>query len=88
VPVNSPQGQIVQCSKKLQKTQELHLRLYRLHDKFMTVQLEKDLSMACLEGLPGESFFSIKENVAARLMFAKLHLNKPQDFWNKVLWTD
>jgi len=25
--------------------------------------------------------------MAAQLMFAKLHLNKPQDFWNNVLWT-
>ena len=26
--------------------------------------------------------------MAARLRLAKLHLNKPQDFWNNVLWTD
>ena len=26
--------------------------------------------------------------MAAQLRFAKLHLNKPQDFWNNVLWTD
>lgn len=26
--------------------------------------------------------------MAARLRSAKLHLNKPQDFWNDVLWTD
>jgi len=35
-----------------------------------------------LEGLPGESLYS------AQLRFAKIHLNKPQDFWNNVLWTD
>ena len=29
-----------------------------------------------------------KKNMAAQLLFAKLHLNKPQDFWNNVLWTD
>ena len=29
-----------------------------------------------------------KKNMAAQLRFAKLHLNKPQDFWNNVLWTD
>ena len=23
-----------------------------------------------------------------QLRFVKLHLNKPQDFWNNVLWTD
>ena len=28
VPASSPQGQTVQCSERLQKTQELHLRLY------------------------------------------------------------
>jgi len=26
-----------------------------------------------------------KKNMAAWLRFAKLHLNKPQDFWNNVL---
>ena len=29
-----------------------------------------------------------KKNMAAQLRFAWLHLNKPQDFWNNVLWTD
>jgi len=29
-----------------------------------------------------------KKNMAARLRFAKLHLNKPQDLWNDVLQTD
>lgn len=29
-----------------------------------------------------------KRNVAARVIFAKLDLNKPQDFCNNVLWTD
>ena len=29
-----------------------------------------------------------KTNMAAQLRLAKLHLNKPQDFWNNVLWTD
>ena len=41
--------------------------------------------MVCLEGLPGESFFSLKRKW---LRFAKLHLDKPQDFWNNALWTD
>jgi len=31
-------------------------------------------------------FFS-KKYMSPHLMFAKLHLNKPQ-FWNNVLWTD
>ena len=29
-----------------------------------------------------------KKNKANRPRFAKLNLNKPQDFWNNVLWTD
>jgi len=29
-----------------------------------------------------------KKNMAARLRFANLHLNKSQDFWKNVLWTD
>lgn len=27
-------------------------------------------------------------NMAAQLRFAKLHLNKPKDFWSKVLCTE
>ena len=41
--------------------------------------------MACLERLPGESLLSL---MALWLRFAKLHLDKPQDFWTNVLWTD
>lgn len=39
--------------------------------------------MACgrLEGLPGGK----KKNMAAQFIFAKLHLNRLQDFWNNVL---
>ena len=29
-----------------------------------------------------------KNNMAAQLRFVKLHLNKAQDFWNNVLWTE
>ena len=29
-----------------------------------------------------------KKNVAARLQFAKQHVDKPQQFWDKILWTD
>jgi len=44
--------------------------------KFMAVQLEKDRTgIACFEGLPKKTFFSLK-GYAARLRFAKLHLNK------------
>lgn len=29
------------------------------------------------------------ENIAGQLyIFAELHLNKPRDFWNNVLWAD
>ena len=29
-----------------------------------------------------------KKNTKARLTFAKKHLDHPQDFWDKILWTD
>ena len=29
-----------------------------------------------------------KKNIRARLKFARAHLDKDQDFWNNVLWTD
>ncbi len=44
----------------------------------MLVQLEKKITnMACFKGLPGEG-----------LSLPKFNLNKPQNFWNNVLWTD
>lgn len=50
----------------------------------MTIQLEKDNSM---EGLPREIIFSLsKKNMEAQRRFAKLDLNKHQDFLNNVFW--
>lgn len=42
--------------------------------------------MACgrLEGLPGKK----EKNMAAQFIFAKLDLNRLQDFWNNVLLGD
>lgn len=42
--------------------------------------------MVCLEGLPGDILFFL--NMVALLRFAKLHLNKPHNFWNNVLWIE
>lgn len=54
----SPQGQITQCSGKLQTlwaiSQQASVSMLKV--KFVTVQLEKDLkSRACLEGFHVES---------------------------------
>lgn len=65
---NSPKGQLVQCAEKLQKTQQLHHRLYSpqiIHYHwmlaFMTAQFKKDwTTVACVEGLPGESLSSLR----------------------------
>lgn len=38
-------------------------------------------------GLTGR-FAMRKLLLSACLVFAKLHPNKPQDFWNNALWTD
>lgn len=43
--------------------------------------------MSCLELLPRESLFCLR-NMAAQCRFAKLHLSKALDSWNNVLWTD
>lgn len=48
----------------------------------MTVQLEKT------EHVAKRTPLSSKMNMAAQLIFAKLHLNKPQNVWNDVLQTD
>lgn len=43
----------------------------------------------CLERLSEESLFSLKKkNPGSSAEVAKLLLNKPQKFWNNVLWTD
>jgi len=39
----------------------------------------------CAEGLSGESLL-YKKNTTTRFRFT--YLNKPQDFWNNVLWTE
>lgn len=44
--------------------------------KFITVQLEEDFRTV------------IRTVISAELRFAKLQLNKPQDFCNKFPWTD
>lgn len=48
----------------------------------MTVQLEKTEHVA--KRMP----LSSKMNMAAQLIFAKLHLNKPHNVWNNVLQTN
>lgn len=47
----------------------------------MTVQLEKTEHA---KRMP----LSSKMNMAAQLIFAKLHLNKPHNVWNDVLQTN
>lgn len=79
--IPSPQGEIVRCSGKLQKAQELRLRLHSPQLacqmlKVTTAQLEKHWAhLACLEVLPIEGFSSLRETWQ-------------HSFWNKVLWTD
>ena len=29
-----------------------------------------------------------KKNIAARLMFAKGHMDEPEGYWKNILWTD
>lgn len=48
----------------------------------MTAQLEKTEHVA--KRMP----LSSKMNMAAQLIFAKLHLNKPHNVWNDVLQTN
>lgn len=46
-------------------------------------------TLKCSEKLQTENLFSlIRTTVEARLRFAKLHLKKPQDFWNNVLYAE
>jgi len=81
---------IPQLPEKLQKTQELHLRLYwsklACSKLIVTAQFEKDWrGMDYLEGLSGEHLASQKGTWQRSL---GLHLSKPQDFWNNVLCTN
>ena len=55
----------------------------------MTVQLEKILNKYGLFGRVAKRKPLLSEkNMAAGLRIAKMHLDKPQDFWNNVLWKD
>lgn len=57
--------------------------------KFMTVQLGKTLNKYGLFGrFAKRKPFLFKENMAVQLRFAAFYLNKQQDFWKNVLWTD
>ena len=35
-----------------------------------------------------EKLLLSKENFAASLQFSKAHIDKPEGYWNSVLWTD
>lgn len=80
IPANLPQ----RCLAKLQKAQELHVRLSRPHLKFLMVQFEKknDQVWRVLRGLLE------KEHGTTAQFLHKSDLNKPQDYWNKDLWID
>ena len=39
-------------------------------------------------GHQGRSNCCPKKNIAARLKFAKVHLDAPQRYWQNILWTD
>lgn len=44
--------------------------------------------MACLEKFSGEKYLSLKRTQQHGLFFAKVHVTKPLNLWNNVLWTD
>lgn len=55
---NETQGQTVQCSGKLEKIKELHLRLRaNVHDSRIRTRLDK---CGLVEGLPGEKLIFLK----------------------------
>lgn len=53
------------------------------HVLHCVITLRTKTSMAYLERLPGERLFSLR-----RTWQSWTRLNKPQDSWNNVLWTD
>lgn len=53
----------------------------------LTTQSKGNLVIVfCLEELMEESLFSLNR-MGAVMRFTKLHLNRPQELWNEVLWT-
>ena len=48
---------------------------------------KKTEQIVCLEGLPRLSPL-FKKSMKAWQRLTKCHLNKPQDSWNNILWTD
>lgn len=72
---NLPQGQTVQCSEK------------KINVKIHESKLRKRLNKYSLFGRVSSRKLRLTiNNMAAQLQFAKLHPNKPQDFWDNVLY--
>lgn len=70
----------------------LFLRHYRAQSLkwFISEQLEKNRAFIDVFGevVRRKSLLSKKKNPGSSAEVAKLLLNKPQKFWNNVLWTD
>ncbi len=56
-----------------------------VHDSTIRKRLEKN----SIQGrVPKQKTFMTKNNTKARLTFAKIYLDYPQDLWVNILWTD
>lgn len=67
----------MQCSEKLQKGQELHFRL-------LTVKFKKKIEQVWLILMGCQE----KAKLLFKMKMVRKVLNKSQDFWNNLLWTD
>lgn len=84
VLTNSLQSQIMQCSEKLQNV------ISRTLQALVNVLNVKGKVLVCvLFGRIAKKTSSMSnKSMTARLRFVMLYLNKPQNIWSNVLWTD
>lgn len=90
-PAYSARSQIFQCAETLlenPKAQILQVSIRMVNIKVHDNTIRKTEQVLLVwKGLLGESLFSVKRKNIVYLALQSLHLNKPQDFWNNVLWT-
>lgn len=86
----------VQC-RILREVKKCVLKTYRSHwhspvSLYIKKQYVKHCPRMVLNAAHGRTprrkLLLSKKNIAARLMFAKRHLDAPQSFWQNILWTD
>lgn len=92
-PAYSARSHIFQCTetllenpKAIYQTLQVSISMINIKVHDNTIRKTEQVWLVW-KGLLGESLFSVKRKNIVCLALQSLHLNKPQDSWNNVLWT-